>query len=75
MQKHVQLDSEDDEEEELSQLNGIEERDIQLLNSKPLIKVCINGQPVSMEIDTGVAVSVISQKYLKIPMKKSSKQL
>ena len=75
MQKHVQLDSEDDEEEELSQLNGIEERDIQLLNSKPLIKVHINRQPMWMEIDTGTAVSVISQKRLKIPIKKSSKQL
>ena len=69
MQKHVQLDSEGDEEEELSQENRIEERDIQLLNSKSLIKACINGQPVLMEIDTWVAVSVISQKYLKIPMK------
>ena len=36
MQKHVELDSEDDEEEELSQLNNLEERDIQLLSSKPL---------------------------------------
>ena len=69
MQKHVQLDSEDDKEEELSQLNGIEERDIQLLNSKPLIKVHINRQPMWIEIDTGAAVSVISQKRLKIPMK------
>ena len=59
MQKHVQLDSEDDEEKELSQLNGIEERDMQLLNSKPLIKVHINRQPRWMERDTGAAVSVI----------------
>ena len=69
------LDSENEEEEELSQLNGMEERDIQTLNSKPLMEVHINGQLVWMEIDTGAAVSVVSQKNLKIPMKKSSKQL
>ena len=74
-QKHIQLDSEDEEEEELSQLNGVEERNIQLLNSKPLIKVAINGQRVWMEIDTGAAVSVVSQKELKIPTQKSSRQL
>ena len=62
MQKHVELDSDDDEEEELSQLNNLKERDIQLLSSKPLMEVRINGQRVEMEIDTGAAVSVISQK-------------
>ena len=62
MQKHVELDSEDDEEEELSQLNNLEERDIQLLSSKPLMEVRVNGQRVWMEIDIGAAVSVISQK-------------
>ena len=44
MQKHVLLDSENDEEEKLSQLNNLEERDIQLLSSKPLMEVCINEQ-------------------------------
>ena len=75
MQKHVELDSDDDEEEELSQLNNLKERDIQLLSSKLLMEVRINGQRVEMEIDTGAAVSVISQKNLKIPLKKTSKQL
>ena len=75
MQKHVELDSEDDEEEELSQLNNLEERDIQLLSSKPLMEVRINGQRVRMEIDTDAAVSVISQKNQKIPLKKTAKQL
>ena len=75
MQKHVELDSDDDEEEELSQLNNLKERDIQLLSSKPLMEVRINGQRVEMEIDTGAAVSVISQKNLKIPLKKTSMQL
>ena len=74
MQKHVESDSEDDEEE-LSQLNNLEERDIQLLSSKPLMEVRVNGQRAWMEIDTGAAVSVISQKNLKIPLKKTSKQL
>ena len=74
--KQVQLDSEEEEEEEeLSQLNGIEERNIQLLNAKPLMEVYINRQRVWMEIDTGAAVSVISQKILQIPVKQSSKQL
>ena len=39
------------------------------------MEVCVNGQRVWMEIDTGAAVSVISQKNLKIPLKKTSKQL
>ena len=73
-QKHVQLDSEEEEEEELSLLNGIDERNIQLLNAKPLMEVYINGQRVWMEIDTGAAVSVISQKILRIPVQQSSKQ-
>ena len=73
--KHVQLDSEEEEEEELSQLNGIDERNIQLLNAKPLMEVYINGQRVWMEIDTGAAVSVISQKILRIPVQQSAKQL
>ena len=74
--KQVQLDSEEEEEEEeLSQLNAIEERNIQLLNVKPLVEVYINRQRVWMEIDTGAAVSVISQKILQIPVKQSSKQL
>ena len=39
------------------------------------MEVYINGQQVWMEIDTGAAVSVISQKILWIPVQQSSKQL
>ena len=62
MQKHVQLDLEDNKEEELSQLNNLKEKDIQLLSSKLLMEVRDNGQRVWMELDTGAAVSVTSQK-------------
>ena len=51
MQKHVQLDSEHDEEEKLSQLNNLKERNIQLLSSKPLMEVCINEQRDSVDRD------------------------
>ena len=38
-------------------------------------EIYINGQQVWMEIDTGAALSVVSQKILWIPVKQSSKQL
>ena len=70
--KHVQLDSEEEEkEEELSQLYGTEERNIQFLNTKPLTEAYINGQRVRIETDTGAAVSVTSQRILWIPVKQS----
>ena len=56
MHKHAQLDSK--EEGELSQLNGVVIRNIQLLNDKMLMEVYINGHRVWMEIDTEAVVSV-----------------
>ena len=41
MQRHLESDL---VEEELSELNGVQEREIKFTNSKPLIEVRINGQ-------------------------------
>ena len=63
--KQVKEDIESSENEIFLQLNGLKNQS-DAHQKKALIKVIINSQPVNMEVDTGAAVMVVSEKTCKV---------
>ena len=63
--KKIKQVEEDIKSSENKILNGFKNQ-CDAHQKKALIKVIINSQPVNMEVDTGAAVTVVSEKTCKV---------
>ena len=59
----------------LLQLNGLEENQIKSLQDRFMIDVNMNGESMIMEVDTGAAVTVVSENVLRVQTQKTNKVL
>ena len=72
--KQVEEDIESSENKIFLQLNGLKNQS-DAHQKKALIKVIINSQPVNMEVDTGAAVTVVSEKTCKVKVQPTKTKL
>ena len=72
--KQVEEDIKSSENEIFLQLNGLKNQS-DAHQKKALIKVIINSQPVFMEVDTGAAVTVVSEKTCKVKVQPTETKL
>ena len=62
-------------EDILLQLNGLEENQIKSPQDRFMIDVNMNGELMIMEVDTGAAVTVVSENVLRVQTQKTNKVL
>ena len=72
--KQVEEDIESSENEIFLQLNGLKNQS-DAHQKKALIKVIINSQPVNLEVDTGAAVTIVSEKTCKVKVQPTKTKL